>query len=65
MLNDNRFPKEKKIRNENFYLIKTCHNKLFARFYFVPQIELEYIRSLRYIHLYLDIQENIFYKIVY
>ena len=35
--------------------------QLFVRFCFVQRIALEYIRSLRYIHLCLDIQENIFY----
>ena len=35
-------------------------DQLFVRFYSVPRIELEYIRSLQYTHLCLDIRENIF-----
>lgn len=36
--------------------------KPFARSYFVLRIGLEYIHSLQYIRLCLDIQENIFFK---
>lgn len=59
MLNDNRFPKNKELLFEK--QIKSFYNKLFVRSCFVQQIELEYIRWLQYIHLFLDIPENIFY----